>query len=374
MSASAVESASPADLNARYSAATLALALPADTVLYLLLPMFAPQFGVSVAEAGVLLAANRLIRIAGYSWVARFYARRGDRPTDILAVVAAAVSTLGYATLSGFWLLLPMRLLWGLSFAALNLSTQAMATVEARGASRRSGYSRAIIAVGPMLALPLGAVLAEAHGPRAIFFVLTVVAVAAFWTSHRLPAEPHPMPVTRRRLTRPTALDVWSFLEGFTLDGLFIIGLAYLGKDLLPGSAVIAAGLLMALRYLSEIVLSPIGGHLAERFGAERLLVMLSVTTALVLVGFGAGWLWSCAAVIVVLRALQLPLVAPIVARRTPGPGRVQALATRAVWRDIGAGTGPMVAGLLLPIASPLWIYAVSAACLALSALACVRR
>lgn len=77
---------------------------------------------------------------------------------------------------------------------------------------------------------------------------------------------------------------------------------------------------------------------------------------------------------IVVLRALQLPLVAPIVARRTPGPGRVQALATRAIWRDIGAGTGPMVAGLLLPIASPLWIYAVSAACLALSALACVRR
>jgi MFS family permease len=374
MSASAVESASPADLNARYSAATLALALPADTVLYLLLPMFAPQFGVSVAEAGILLAANRLIRIAGYGWVARFYARRGDRPTDILAVVAAAISTLGYATLSGFWLLLPMRLLWGLAFAALNLSTQAMATVEARGASRRSGYSRAIIAVGPMLALPLGAVLAEAYGPRAIFFVLTAVAVAAFWTSRRLPAEPHPIPMTRRRLTRPTALDIWSFLEGFTLDGLFIIGLGYLGKDLLPGSAVIAAGLLMALRYLSEIVLSPVGGQMAERFGAERLLVTLSVTTALVLVGFGAGWLWSCAAVIVVLRALQLPLVAPIVARRTPGPGRVQALATRAVWRDIGAGTGPMVAGLLLPIASPLWIYAVSAACLALAALACARR
>jgi hypothetical protein len=84
--------------------------------------------------------------------------------------------------------------------------------------------------------------------------------------------------------------------------------------------------------------------------------------------------LWSCAAAIVVLRALQLPLVPPIVAQRTPGPGRVHALATRAVWRDIGAGTGPMVAGLLLPIASPFWIYAISATCLALSALACVRR
>src|SRR5690242_18891487 len=114
MSALAVQTASPADLNARDSAATLALALPADTVLYLLLPMFAPRSGVNVADAGILLQANRLIRIAGYSWVARFYARRGYRSVDILAVVAAAVSTLGYATLSGFWLLLPMRLLWGL--------------------------------------------------------------------------------------------------------------------------------------------------------------------------------------------------------------------------------------------------------------------
>ena len=85
-------SPSTTDLNARFSAIALAVALPGDTVLYLLLPMFAPQFGVTVAEAGILLAANRLIRIMGYGWVARFYARRGDRPTDTLAVIAASSS------------------------------------------------------------------------------------------------------------------------------------------------------------------------------------------------------------------------------------------------------------------------------------------
>ena len=46
---------STTDLNARFSAIALAVALPADTCLYLLLPMFAPQFGVTVAEAGILL-------------------------------------------------------------------------------------------------------------------------------------------------------------------------------------------------------------------------------------------------------------------------------------------------------------------------------
>jgi DHA1 family inner membrane transport protein len=377
MSASVVASPSPSptDSAARHSAIALAVTLPSDTCLYLLLPMFAAQFGVSLFEVGVLLAANRLVRIMGYGFVARFYARRGDRPTDTLAVIAAACASLGYATLSGVWLLLPFRLLWGLSFAALNLSTLAMATAEPQGAARRNGRSRAIIALGPTLALPAGAFLAEQLelGPRAIFFVLTVVALVGLAATRHLPAAPHPV-APQRKLQLPGALDVWSFLEGFTLDGLFVVGLAYLGKDLLPGGAVMAAALLMALRYFSEIVLSPIGGHMAERFGAERLLVTLSLLTTVTLVGFGAGWIFSGAAVIVVLRALQLPLIAPIVVKRTPGAGRVQALATRAVWRDIGAGTGPMVAGLLLPIVPSFWIYAVSAGLLAVAAVACVRR
>jgi MFS transporter, DHA1 family, inner membrane transport protein len=363
-----------ADLNARHAATALAVALPGDTVLYLLLPMYAAQFGVTLAQAGVLLAANRLVRIAGYGFVARYYARRGDGPTDALAVAAAALCALGYATLSGFWALLLLRLLWGLAFAALNLSTQVTATAEAVGAARRSGRSRAIVAIGPVLALPLGAVLAEGPGPRTIFFGLFVVALTGLIATRLLPSDPHPVPASPRRFRLPNSLDCWSFLEGLTLDGLFIMGLSYLGKDLLPGGAVLVAALLLALRYLCEIVLSPVGGHMAERFGAERLLVVLSLMTTVALVGFGAGWIWNCAAAIVVLRALQLPLLPPIVARRTPGPGRVQALAARSVWRDIGAGTGPVIAGFLLPIVSPLWIYGVSAALLAVAAVACVRK
>ncbi len=359
------------DLDSRHAAIALGLSLPADVVLYLLLPMYASQFGVTLAEAGLLLAANRLVRIAGYGHVARFYARHGDRLTCGIAVVAAAVCGLGYATLSGFWALLPLRLVWGLCFAALNLSTQALATADPLAAARRSGRSRAFIAMGPVLALPLGALLAHWSGPRAVFGILAVCSLLAWFVTRRLPAVPHASGKPTRRFKWPNSLDSWSFMEGLTLDGLFIVGLAYLGKDLMPGGAVIVAGLLMALRYLAEIALSPVGGRMAERWGAERLLVGLSLVTAIALVGFGLGWLWSCAALIVVLRALQLPLMPPIVARRTPGPERLQALAARSVWRDIGAGTGPLIAGLLLPVASPAWIYGVAALLLALAALAC---
>jgi len=360
-----------ADRHSRFAALALGMALPTDVLLYLLLPMYAADFGLSLAQVGILLAANRLVRIIGYGTVARFYGRHGDRLTSTLAVLTAAVCALGYTKLSGVWLLLPLRLMWGLAFAALNLSSQVLATAEPLGVARRSGRSRAFIALGPMLALPCGAAMALWLGPRPIFFVLSLMAVGGLLMARRLPMQPHVL-TTRRGIRLPSRLDVWSFLEGLTLDGLFIIGLSYLGKDIFPGGAVMAAALLMALRYLGELLLSPVGGHLAEKYGARNLLVSLSLLTALMLIGFGAGWLWSCAAAIVVLRALQLPLVAPLVTAQSPGPERVQALAANSVWRDIGAGAGPLLAGALLPVLPSIWLYGIPAVLLAVAAVASV--
>jgi len=48
--------------------------LPRHTVLYLLLRLHASTFGVTLPEAGILLAANRAVSIFGYRRIARFYA------------------------------------------------------------------------------------------------------------------------------------------------------------------------------------------------------------------------------------------------------------------------------------------------------------
>ena len=362
-----------ADANSRHAALALGISLTGDALLYLLLPMYAAQFGVTLAEIGVLLAANRLIRLLGYGWVVHFYATHGARLTCSLAVLFAAICALGYALCTGFWVLLGLRLVWGMAFAALNLSTQVLATAQAEGAHRRSGLARKYIAWGPVLALPSGALLCYSGvQPQWVFGLLALVILSGLWMTGRLPTQPQQLASRRRRLTRPNPLDIWSFLEGLILDGLFIVGLTYLGNVALPGQAVVVTGLLLALRYLGEILLSPLGGRLAGEYGAERLLVLLSLLTSLALIGFGAGWLWSCATLILVLRSLQLPLLAPLVAQRTPGPERVRALASRETWRDLGAGTGPVLAGLLLPELNPLLVYGLPALALAAAAIACV--
>jgi MFS family permease len=131
---------------------------------------------------------------------------------------------------------------------------------------------------------------------------------------------------------------------------------------------------LLALRYLSELVLSPLGGLAAQRWGATRMLIGFSLLTALALVAFGCHWLVLGGGLVLVLRALQLPLVVPVIAERNPGQQRLQALAANAVWRDIGAGVGPLLAALLLPLVASAWVYSLAALALAVSALACAQR
>jgi MFS family permease len=361
-----------ADVASRRSAIVLAMCLPSDVLLYLLLPLHIQAFGISLAQAGVLLAANRLVRIFGYSYVVRYYARHGDRPTVMLAAATAAICALGNAFISGFWWLLILRLGWGLSYAAMNLSTQVLATSQAAGAAHRSGRSRALIAIGPMIALPMGALISLEFGPRLIFLLLAIAALVGLWVARGLPEAAHAMPAaSKRRFKAPDSVAIWSFIEGIALDGLFIFGLALQAQSMMGANAVVVAGVLLALRYVSEMVLSPLGGRAADHFGAIRMLVVCSILTCIALTAFGSHWLILGAGAVLVLRAVQLPLVTTLVAQRNPGPGRVQALAANSVWRDIGAGIGPLLAGLLLPVTSAVWVYAVAGLAVAISAVFC---
>ena len=365
-----------ADRASRNAALTLTLALPGDTVLYLLLPLHAAVFGVSLPEAGVLLAANRLVRIAGYGWVARFYAEKGPRTACLVAASGAFLSTLGYGLLSGIWALVLCRLMWGLSFAAMNIANQALPTAVPEGAAQRSGRARSLTAIGPMTGLIAGAVIAELYGPRIVFVMLAGVALLAFLFALQLPSEPERFKLGGPRFAKPGVLSIWSFCLGFTLDGLFVFGLSLLAAASFPQGAVIAAGAAMALRYASELVLSPAGGAIGQRFGPRRVLVVASLGASIMLALLATSGLtlWIGVIAVVILRAVAQALQAPVVADAFPGPERVPALARQATWRDIGAGTGPLAAGILLPIAPALLVYGGAALMMGLASAMLIER
>jgi hypothetical protein len=122
----------------------------------LLLPLHAAAFGITLPEAGLLLAANRIVRVFGHHWVAAVYATRGPRAACLFAAAGAVLSTLGYAVCSGVWPLFVARFIWGLAFAAMNIANQAFPTSHLSNAPQQMGRARSIVS-GDRLAHRYGA-------------------------------------------------------------------------------------------------------------------------------------------------------------------------------------------------------------------------
>src|SRR5204863_385927 len=87
------------------------------------------------------------------------------------------------------------------------------------------------------------------------FLVLSCAALLAFPFAARLPAlgEGRPHRLQRPRFGLPSRLDTWSFIQGMTLDGLFVLGISVLGAAAIPEYAGLPAGSALALRYIVRL-------------------------------------------------------------------------------------------------------------------------
>src|SRR5260221_12036356 len=117
----------------------IAVAMIGDTLLYAVLPLYHAEFGVSLAMVGVLLSLNRWIRLLANSAVAHFGERIGPHALLIAAAVGSIVSTTLYGLGDGAPLQIAARMLWGLSFAALNLATLAYSVSDRANAGQQGG-------------------------------------------------------------------------------------------------------------------------------------------------------------------------------------------------------------------------------------------
>ncbi|MDP9195611.1 MAG: MFS transporter [Pseudomonadota bacterium] len=334
-----------------------------DVLLYVALPLYATVFGVTLVWVGILLAANRLVRIVGYSFIARLGHRVGLRYLSLASGVAAAVSTLAYGYGSGEYVLLIARLVWGMSFAALNLSVLAYATKASKKLGMRVGLGRMLAGIGPTLSLSFGAWLITQIGPRDVFILwgfLTWATIPLAWFLPDLEnAEEQPRKIF---LPRPDHIDLWGFVMGLVVDGIFVLTLMIILKDNLSlESAVLSGGLILALRRAVEMILGLFGGNIGDRFGAAPTAFLFTVTTGIGLAMIAWGWLIPGAIIVVLSRGLSIPLGPVLVAQRYPNQKFVK-LAAYSTWTDVGAAVGPLVAGLLVQSVSTNILYAVLAA------------
>jgi MFS transporter, DHA1 family, inner membrane transport protein len=257
----------------------IAFGMIGDTLLYAVLPLYHEQFGLSLAMVGVLLSLNRWIRLLANSGVAAIGEKVGPHTLMVAAALGAAISTTVYGLIESAAVQIAARMLWGISFAALNLATLAYAVSDRSNAGKRVGASRAAIGMVQAMSLVGGALMVLQLGPRSVFVIyggLTLLALGAALLLPRLP--PQPLAKKGFRLPLPHRLEVWGFVMGFSGDGVFLLTLAFLMKDSITSVApVLATALLLALRWLVEITTGPIAGWVGDRFGARQISVMNGV-------------------------------------------------------------------------------------------------
>lgn len=347
----------------------MSLALLGDALLYAVLPVYAAEFGLTLPWVGVLLSANRFVRVFAYGWLARLTLRFGVRRMCIAAAVGAAVSTALYGLGQGPTILLVARVIWGLTYAVLVLATLSYAVAYRARAGTRVGVGQAIQRIGPILALFGGAWLVGRIGPTETFLWLALPTALSLFVALRLPADgPQPAgQVKPAPLARPAPIDMLYFLQGYGVDGVFALTITLiLARNASLEAAVMGGGALLAMRHFGEAIAAPLFGWIADRFGARRVFVGAAMLTMLGFALVSAGLTILGALILLLFRGALASLGPAVITQSLAAEDdAIGPLARMQAWRDLGAACGPLATGFLLTTMSAEIQHAIVAVALA---------
>jgi MFS family permease len=407
----------------------MAVSLTGDLTMYAVLANQTDVLGITLAMVGILLGVNRLIRIPGNLLAGSLNDRPGARrrPLYLLGLTLGILSTLSYGMVRGFWPLLGGRLLWGISWALINVTGYTMvldwsAPVD-RG--RMTGFYQMAFMLGLAISPLLGGLLTDVVGFRAAVRLCAAVsgaglllALLALPETRQVGAETQPTISARSWHLHPMArISAWQKglrdgLSGilrspmaqadlrilragciylvtlFVSSGIMMSTLSLylrqrMGESISLNGVVVGvaslAGIMLAIRALAGMLAGPLSGTVSDflpsRWPVIRGGILLGVAGFAVLAMPVRVWAAAVGVVLVALSAGALAtalyavvgdLAIPAQKGRTMG-----ALATAG---DIGSATGPFVAYALIATLDLRWVYLLCALALALALLATVGR
>ncbi|MBV00437.1 MAG: hypothetical protein CMM24_08750 [Rhodospirillaceae bacterium] len=335
------------------SSTLMSLALLGDSLIYAILPVYADNFGLTIPMVGILLAANRIVRIFIYTFISKLVSTFGARALCVIAAIIATLSTFLYGISTGFFPLLCARILWGIAYAILLISTLAYAVTKKSEAGTRIGTSQSIQRIGPIIALLLGTWLAAIWSPNNVFLILAIPTSFSILIALTLPKHVKTQPTQKRhsaKLTKPSILDLLFFIQGYAIDGLFAVSITLmLAEKTSLANAVIGGGALLALRHVGEALAAPLFGSLGDKFGAVRIFLISAASTILGLILISLNEVIFGAIVLLIFRGAIAALGPTIIAKQFDGSDTVlDNLARLQSWRDLGAAAGPIVTGFAL--------------------------
>ena len=378
-------------------ALAVAATLLGDSMLYAVMPSQPEAWALSVPAVGVLLSANRFVRLLTNSLAAVAFDRLGSRAPFTFALVLSVVVTLAYGWVTAFAVLLVARLAWGTSWSLLRLGGFWTVLDEATDDNRGllMGAYSAIVRMGSVGGALIGALLTDAIGHRTTLtiFAISMAGAGALWwvtTRGQTPVR-HASPVGGER-TRQGLVAVLSdrrllvtgsggLITGLVFSGLVTASLGFFLKErfgdeiIFFGIAVAvtsATGLLLGAQWSLGLPLAPLLGHLSDCFGRVRvtsagfalgavgLLVLATASSVpMLLVGVITAFV-AATALTVGLSATAGDLAPP--------ERRSAVMSSYATFLDLGSAIGPLIGLSFASLATLRGLYGAAAVVLLLAA------
>ena len=316
-----------------------AFSLVGDSSMYTVLPTHIEEAGILLGAVGILLSANRWIRLPLNGPAGLLFERTRRKPLFITALVLAVHSTAIYAWTSGFWPLLIGRLIWGVAWVGIWIggNTMILDLTSADDRGRRVGLYQIAFFTGSGSGAVLGGILTDLvgyHGAMEINTYITFVGLvlALFFLPETKGLRRHSASTTPTLpLINPDPLlETTSSTPPITEKPT-----PYLGTR---GELASAAGLLGVNRIA-------IAGFLVATFG---LFLKTQLGDQVALLGFSIG--------ISSLTGIGLGLTTLISMLASPLAGNLSDRISNR-WKIASAGLIPGVFGfLLLALGSPIFI------------------
>ncbi|MGC4059462.1 MAG: MFS transporter [Aquabacterium sp.] len=364
----------------------MVLAAAVGGMAFPILPVYALKFGVSLPVIGMVLAANRIGRIAATPVVGVIVDRIGARQTLVagqaLQALAMLMYMLGIATSHPVACFLIGRLVHGVASASVFVSAQIFA-VRASTA-QFGGLVRAAMAAGIPLGLVSGGILSDQFGAMAVFAGAAIATLAglggALAMPRALPSGLKPVAAHTAVLlswgnSRLAAIGVMSFAASFAAHGVVMttlgllieahqISLAKLGTE---GTS----GVLMGWMVVLIAAGSPLAGRLGDRLQRHDGIAtvgMLAAVPALIAIGISSSFAgMGIGMSLLGLSAAALgPSLLALVEQTTPASHQGKAVGFVQLCGDVGGLLGPVI-GTLLATSDAGAPYLASAALMLLS-------
>ncbi len=366
----------------------VAATLPGDALLYAVLPVVWAELGLELWMVGVLLGANRAVRLATNPWAGALVVRRGIHGPFTAAVFATAGVTAAYAVAPGFAALLALRLVWGALWSFLRLGGfLAALSAGDMGRGQALGFYNGIANLGTLLAMATGGLLTDAFGFRATmvgFALLALPAGLAMWREGPGPEDEARETAAEAPAEWPGALRRWAVYGGALVTGmagsplvLATLGLRLVevhGEQIAIGGALLGAatlnGALLGVRFALQPVWAPLAGRLSDRFGRRPFAALVGGVCAASLLALSVQEQLAGTVVVAVFlflsgAALRVSCDA-MAGDAAPASGRARFMGWYSNAADLGTAVGPLLAYPLVEAIGLGAVYRLGAAFLTL--------